>query len=289
MKKSSKSPRPAPGKNLMVLQLLILVPEFRDDVTALRKEIGINEDGFQFPKELYEWAEKKDIWYYEGEEGLEEDNPSATLESIQDNYPSNFFEEKMLEFGIKYKLPFNFYASPHRGLAPYVLSGRVSEPDSNFAINFKFHDDTLLWTSLIAYAPLSKIEARKAVDSLRDTQMNTVPLFLKGSDTFGRKQKRTNMERDLSLFEKQVARSGKPKKIKMYEPGSYLEIASKSKTSQNMKRVERIHKSSVFVDYDNPTSKQIGKKLGVSAAATRQAKKRLNLLAQELFGYDLEP
>jgi hypothetical protein len=62
---------------------------------------------------------------------------------------------------------------------------------------------------------------------------------------------------------------------------------NKGCSKKELSRLERLHKNEIEVGYDNPTSKQIGKKRAVSGAATRQAKRRLHLLAESLFGYGL--
>lgn len=272
----------------MIMKLLSYVPEFKRDVNETRKEFDIKEDGFEWGKnELYEWADKKDIWYYKGDESEpDEDRTSRSDEDVIKNFPANPFENKMLNLGTKYKLPFNFYAYPYRGLPRFILSGQIEVSHHNFAIEIHEAANKSIWLSLTAFVPLSAKELKEAISELKSS-MEMLPEFFNGIDTISKKRYRNNIIRDLVLLEAQTNRSGKPKRIKKYKPGSYMDQLSKSKTI-SVKKWEQLHKKDIFVEYDNQTSRQIGKKQGLKGDAVRQAKKRLNSLSKELFGYDLE-
>ncbi len=286
------------NKNFMVMKLLSYVPEFKKDVADIRKEMGIKEGGFEWDKsEMWKWADEKDLGYYQ--EARHEDKEEGTyylgITSKSDNivrkdFPSNFFEKKMSELGIKYKLPFNFYAFPCVGLPVFVLSGEISAPRSNYFTDFHEAGDKTMWISLVAYAPLSVKELKEASDELRDISMKILSEEFSGIDTLSKKRYHNKIFRDLSLFEEQVKREGKPKKVKKYEKWTYVDYLSKSKSTsvKILRQKERENKKDVSIEYSNLTSGQIGKKHGVTGVATRQAKKRLNSIAKELFGYDLE-
>lgn len=272
------------SKNFMVMKLLSHVPEFKNDVAELRKKFGINTDGFESQWDVERWATNKNkIWDHQ-------DNFSKENDGAREVFPANPFEKKMFQLGVKYRLPSNFYVFPHRGLSVFVLTGRIIPPDFNYDIDFHFKDGELLWTKLIAYVPLSKKEFENAMESSRETQLGIIPQFFKNRDLFTRRRYRDNVYRDLIMLSEQVERLNKPKKIKKYKNKSYLSLLKKSNTQSNkeMKQWERQNRADIMVDFDNPTSTQIGKKQGVSGDAARQAKKRLNTLAKELFGYDLE-
>jgi hypothetical protein len=280
MKMKMKIPSSERTKNFMIMKLLSYVPEFQRDVVKIRKEFEIRESGIEF-EEIEAWAINKTIssYYEEGRGGLD----------VQSDFPSNVFEEKMRKLGIKYRLPLNFYGLPYRGIPYFILTGQIQSPEQNYFIDFHGKDDELPWASLNIYAALSAAESKAMAKELRELQIELVPTVFKGADIFARKRYRGNLHRDFSLYEEQITRSGKPKKVKKFNPGSYIDIVSKNKgcSKKELSRLERLHKNEIEVGYDNPTSKQIGKKRAVSGAATRQAKRRLHLLAESLFGYGL--
>ena len=279
------------NKNLSIFKLLLRVPEFKKDIEATRIKFDIKESGFKWGgRELYDWAVKNNIEYYQID-GSEDpaDWPLISDASVRKDFPSNNFEERLYELGTKYRLPFNFYGFPYRAMARYILSNDITDPAENYDIGFRdFRDDRLMWTSLIAYAPLSKKEAKQAMERLEDTQFRLLPIFIEGIDVIGKKRFGKNTERDLTLFDEQSMRSEKPKRIKKVKEGSYLEIVNKSKLSDAQKRKAiKNNKHDITVGYSSPTSKEIGKKQKVSAAVARQSKSRSNSVAKELFGYSL--
>lgn len=271
------------NKNFMVMELLSHVPDFKKDIVELRKELGIKDGGLESWWEMEEWAREKDITDYEADFNRGDDD-------VRGSFPSNTLEKKAFEIGVKYRLPFNFYGFPYRGLPIFILTGRIVPPDTNYDIGFHFEGEKLLWTELIAYAPLTKEELQKGAASLRETQLGLLPQFFKDSDAFARRRYRDKAYTDLLMLDEQVRRSGKPKKVKKYKGGSYLALLSKGKKRLDgkMKRLECLHKVDIQIVFDNPTSDEIGKKQGVSGEVARQAKKRLNSLAKELFGHGLE-
>lgn len=287
------------SKNLMVMEILTHVPEFKKDVCEIRKEFNIKEGGFELKKggfewndgldwsEIQHWASEKDLWHYSESEY----NGSGEEEEIRKDFPSNKFEKRMLKIGIKYNLPFNFYAFPFRGVPYFIITGDIQAPNKNYDFYIHMDGEKFLWASLIMYASLSEVEEKEAMTQLKSIFFNLMPNYFKGVDTFSRKRYHSNIKRNLILLEEQIARSDKPKKIKSFVSGSYMDILNKSKTIsiKKLKKIERLNKGSVIVKYDNLTSEQIGKKQGVSGQTTRQIKKQLNSLAKELFGYNLEP
>ena len=290
------------NKNFMIFKLLSYVPEFKKDVEEIRKELGIRDGGFGWNvDEILKWASQNNIDNYEEEVRGDEElglvpyysviSSQKSDEIIRKTFPSNNFEKKMLDIGTKYRLPFNFFAFPCEGLPRFILSGEIEPPRSNYYIDLHEAGDKSFWTSVTAYTPLSIKELGEATKELRDGYMSTISNVFEGIDAMAKTRYRNNIWRDLPLLEEQVSRLGKPKKVKRSESGSYLDhaINSKSISPKMKKKLERIYKKSVIVEYDKPTSKQIGKKRGLSGEATRQAKKRLNSIAKELFGYDLEP
>lgn len=285
-KYSCRTPSRERNRNFMVMELLTYVPEFRKDVSEIRKEFGIKEGGLEWD-DIDKWALEKHLWAYSKERG------GWGQDRIRKDFPSNEFEKKMFKIGTKYRLPFNFYALPYRGVPYFVLSGAIQSPEINYDIDFQMdtHNKTLLWASLIIYASLSKVEAEEMATDIRSVQSGLLPQAIKGIDIFAKKRYHQKIERDFILLNEQIARQDKPKKIKKFLPGSYLDILSKNKSNseKELKKWERLNKHDVFVEYSSPTSKQIGKKQGVTGAAARQAKKRLNALAKELFGFGLEP
>ncbi len=297
-KRSLNSRAENQNKNLMILKLLSCVPEFKKDVKDIRTEMAIKIDGFRWDdSEMWEWASKKNLEYYQGlPQGDEEEGTdhiglsSKDDEDVRKTFPSNFFEKRMLDLGTKYKLPFNFYAFPCDGLSRYILSGEIKADHPNYFTNFHEAKDRTLWTSLTAYMPLSGKELKDAMKEWQDDSMGILSALFEGVDALSKKRYRNKIDRDLFLIKEQIKRSSKPKKIKRYKQGSYLDILSKDQaTSTKRKKIlEHQNKKDVLVEYDNLTSKQIGKSRGVTGDTTRQAKKRLNLLAKGLFGFDLE-
>jgi len=272
------------GKNFMIMELLSYVPEFKKDVSETREKFKIDKDGFKSSDKLDKWATENDIWDYKNDY-------SRNRDAVMKDFPLNTFEKRMLKLGIKYRLPFNFYGLPYRGVPLFILMGEIRPPDTNYDIDFRMNGRKLLWTSLIVYASLSKAEAKEVAAYLRDIQLNLLPQAIKDIDIFAKKRDHANRERDLPLLNEQIIRSGKPKKIKSFLPGSYLDILNKRRTIsvKELKKWERMNKTDIVVEYSNPTSRQIGKRHGVSGEAARQVKKRLNSLSKEFFGYDLEP
>ena len=276
------------NKNSMIFRILCHVPEFKKDVVDIRMRMGIRAGGFDFPKingtkgyeknDLTKWADKNKFRYY-------------ILNDQVNDFPSNYFEKEMLKLGSKYKLPSIFYIIPGKGLPRFVLTGDMIIQSPNYKIDIRTKDKNLLYTSLIAYAPLSKHELKEAILKLSDAQLNFLPNFFKVNTLFAKKEYRNNISRDLLILGEQVNRTGKPKKIEQFESGSYLDYLNKSKDvkPKTLRRQKRIDKKNIKIKYDQPTSKEIGKKVGISADATRQAKRRLNKLSKELFGYNLEP
>lgn len=295
--KSKKTPKFDQNKNLMILKLLSLVTEFKKDVAEIRNDMGIHVSGFEWNNEdMWCWASQKKIDYYQKVEHENEEEGviyfgigSKTDEDVRKTFPANDFENKMLYLGSKYKLPFNFYAFPTVGLARFVLSGEIIAPGQNYYTDFHEAGDKTIWISLVAYAPLSKKELGEAVQQLGQS-MGVVTALLEETGRFINKRYRDNIERDLTLLSEQTSRFEKPKKVEHFKVGSYLDLInnSKSVSAKKMSKLKRQHTKDLVVDYSVPTSNQIGKKLGVSGDATRQAKRRLNSLVKELFGFDTE-
>lgn len=287
------------SKNLMILKILTYVPEFEKDVERIRMEMDIKKDGFKWEvDEIIGWASKRNINSYEesfvGDEE-EGQTPYSVIsykndDEIRKNFPSNIFEKKIHDIGVKYKLPFNFYAFPDSGLPRYVLTGEIISPRQNFFVDFKELKDKSILVSLIAYTPLSK---KEFVDVINEMGEHTSLLsnFFDGIEKLSKKRYHNKILRDLETFNDQISKPGKPKKIKKYEQQSYLDYIMKSKdvSIRVKQRTERKCNDSIIVDYDKPTSKEIGKKHKVSGDAVRQSKKRLNSFAKEIFGYGLEP
>jgi hypothetical protein len=280
------------NKNLMLFKLLTYVPEFQKDLEKIRQEMSIKPDVFKWPtlsidderdeayeneNELTEWANKNDYPYYQFQ--------------FDKEFPLSPLGKEIYKIGIKYKLPFNFYNVPADGLTRYVLTNEILLPYQNYKIDFGIDDSNLLYTSLIVYTKLNNKEAKDAILELNDTQKYILPIFYKNLDTVVKKRFHRKMSRDILLLEEQMSRSEKPKKIVTYLKGNYMDYLNKSNdfSKKEKIKVSRLHKKTRIIKYSELTSKNIGKKRGVSADVTRQSKKRLDSLAKDFFGYGLLP
>lgn len=294
MLKPRKNYKTETSKNLMILELLTIVPEFQRDVEKVRKEFNINDSGFRWlSTEMFEWSSKKKIRYYQIEidSNGEIDNSRhyRNQNSIRKDFPSNSFEKRLLELGLKYRLPFNFYAFPYTGISRFILSNEIKTPPSNYDISFSVNENSFSWASLIIYAPPSKEELKEINNELKNN-FEMLKHFSKGYDiVFGNTKNRKNLERDIILLNEQKERKGKPKKIEIYD-SEYLSSSLKSKdTSPKRKRkLKRDYKQYIKTEFSEPTSKEIGAKYDVSAEVTRKSKERINSSIKKLFGYDLE-
>lgn len=294
-KKNTTSKRQKVTKNLMVMELLTNVAEFQKDVKKVRREFGIESEGFDWGNiEMFEWAVKKDFEHYQIDprEDIEEQYlPSE--EVVRKSFPSNDFERKMLELGTKYRLPFNFFGFPYRGLPCFIIGNKIQESGSNYATDFRLEKcgdkDKLLWVNLIVYMPISTKDFNEIAEDLKSTQENTFS-FLNESSVYSEKKPGVNFRRDLALLKKQKARAGVPKLVKKIKAESYLSYVDKDKgiSAKKKRSEERKRKKDISYEYDKPTSSTIGKEEGLSAATTRKAKSRLNIIAREIFGYGID-
>jgi hypothetical protein len=282
-------------KNLMVMELLTNVPEFQKDVKRVRQDFGINDEGFDWGNsEMVEWAIEKDFEYYQVDNReLIEDQYVVSDEVARDSFPSNDFERKMLELGTKYKLPFNFFGFPYRGIPCYIIGNQIQTPDSNYSTNFRVEKcndkNKLLWVNLIVYVPVSVKDFNEIAKDLKLTQESTLSLLGEES-VYSEKNPSINFKRDLALLKKQKARGGTPRLVKKIKTGSYLDFALKDKglSPKRKRQEERKRKKDVSYEHDKPTSSTIGKEEGVSSASARKAKSRLNIIAKEIFGYGID-
>lgn len=275
-------------RNRTILMLLSEVPEFKRDIDKIRTKYKINETGFKwFSKEMTEWSIKnklKDYTEFDEEDGLD-----INTELVIENFPRNSFERDVKKIGIKYKLPFNFYASPYTGITRYILSGEIRAPLNNFEMSFCVDENSFSWATLVIYKPLTDAESKNLQTELEE-KFKMIKSYTNHDEIFQKNGNSKNIDRDISLLIKQKSRKEKPKKVKSIKEGTYLDRLTKSRdvTPSQIKKAKKENKKNIVVKFNEVTSKQIGKEHKISGDATRQSKTRLNSLAKDLFGYDLE-
>lgn len=156
--------------------------------------------------------------------------------------------------GKKYRLPRNFYHDMSEGLWPYILRNEVLPPANNWVIALEERDGPE-HISIKTFAPLSKREIAMAKKDLSRMQKHffrkeiMVPTRIKA-----------NFERDLEIYSAFRERVKKPVRKKMPDIEGYM------------------------LDFDEKTSQQIGETFGITAAAARQAARRISKLIRDFFG-----
>ena len=258
------------------LDLLVLLPEFQSDVQQIRAELGIPQTGLLTTDIYTAWARKHTSDSDKNISTLGSDSRGAS--------PRNRMSESLKMLGVKYNLSRTFYAqNPFHGLYWYITCNEIRPPSNHFAIV----PDAQGGVSITTHGTLSKSDLRLANEMLKDMQHTVLK-----KQVLVPTRAKENFERDLAIFSAFRARMGKPVRKKIYERGSYLAIAAKSrdkKSEKKMRELERLHKSSIHVEYDEKTSKEIGKQFRITGAAARKAAERIERRIAAQFGVRFIP
>lgn len=297
MLKPKKTIKADTSINYMVLKLLTIVPKFQRDLEKVRREFNIKDGGIKWlSKEMNVWSLENKMDYYQLESDhngeIEGSTNYKSNEAVMKSFPSNLFEKKLLGLGLKYRLPFNFYAFPYTGIARFILNNEIKTPPSNYDISFNVNEDNFSWASLIIYAPPTK-EELKEINNELNYKFEMIKGFSSGRDIiFKNKNKHKTFDRSIELLVKEEEENKKPKTAEIAKEDSYPHRRIKENpdiTEKQIRQLKKDHPNSFKVVKQNKkTTKQLGEKISVSGETVRQSKIRLNSLAKELFGYDLE-
>lgn len=263
-------------QNKQRLDLLVLLPEFQSDVQQIRGELGIPRTGLLTTDTYTAWARKQTA--------DSDKNMSIQGSRSRGASPRNLMAQSLETLGAKYNLPKTFYAqNPFHGLYWYITCNEIRPPSNHFSIV----PDLQGGVSIATHGTLSKGDLRLANEMLKDMQRSVLK-----KQVLVPTRAKENFERDLAIFSAFRARMGKPVRKKIYEKGSYLAIASKSKdkkSEKKMRELERLHKSSIHIEYDEKTSKEIGKQFRMTGAAARKAAERVERRIATQFGTQFIP
>lgn len=267
-------------KNETRFRLLLMQPKLQSEVKSIRSEFGIPPNGFESEEKLNEWQQNT------------ENKPYIEIIPYELKARSqNPFKERLDRLGEAFNLPFHFYHSSEFGLPCYVLTDKLIVPKNNWDIDLDVRapHEYPRWVGIRAYAPLSEIEIREAVKQLKIDQQEELSKGVMVS-TRVRKQ----FERDLKLIGAWPSERGRPARIKRFKQGSFLAKLGKSGkySKQQLKEWARAQKdegSNIYEVVSSKTTSRTAARGNKKASdAFRQAKRRLNKLAKQLFGYDLE-
>jgi hypothetical protein len=264
-------------KNIMLMRLLTLVPEFQKDVRTMRKQCGIKESGLDSEKDAYEWLNKNKFNFYD-------DMPTGFY---QEPRKSNIFKEKVFELGEKFNLPYHFYNSAVIGVGYHILTDYIRVPATNWIIDSEFRKEggAPRWVGIKAYAPLSNKEIGEATTELRRMQRRLMDKQITRSTRI-----HPRFWRYLKVVGAWSSKRGRPQKIKRYR-NIFLQRAAEQ--GRNMRELEwQWKQEGVKNPYefrpDRVTSIATAKGNKRKANAYRQTVIRLNKLAKELFGYGID-
>lgn len=298
-----KPPQQVQYKNDVRLKLLVILPSFHEDVQKFRKEFGIPQDGFKTHKEHLEWRSElireadhiKDtpVFLRMAKEILLIKNPPEQLKKkieLYNTIPFYKFGSRKTALGEKYKLPAHFYINDSScGLSPYLTRNVVRAPSDNWAISNDGQGGkgTAKQLSIITYGILSESEAKEALKMLLDLQHYYLPKEV----TVNTRTKK-NFERDLLIFQEFAKRMKKPVIKKHYKKDSYLSLAERTKADlspKKWKELERNHKDTIDISFDEKTSQEVGDKFGISGDAARKAAGRTRDTISDFFGDEFLP
>jgi len=285
--------------NEMKMKLLASLPSFQREVLAIRSEFGIPEGGWGKNDEAYgAWYHQKFLVqsdqvqnskeYTEKERVLKAENWAGKISHAEykkrkwellDMVPVTAMAHRLERFRGKYHLPENFITTPRGGVRWYIERGEVVSPGNNWMItpDPETRKGTAKWISIKTFSPLTKQEIADAVAMLESIQSHYFPpsvnIPLRSRQVF---------ERDLRMVSELRSRTGHP--VLREQLAGYLKDLQKSYgDSAITPEMRKIYKHQVVVDYDQPTSKRVGKKEGAKPATTRKAIQRLDRLAKKLF------
>lgn len=289
------------------IKYLVALPTFQKDIVKIRADFGIKEGGFSNEIEANEWEHN----FYEQSQKISKSDKfvkdiaavghpkqgflvdddmdkfydfeadfNKKLDGIYSRLPHYQFKKRIKNLLLKCRLPVNFY----RYLTDYIVTGRIAAPDKNWDIQFnqKGHKGYSTHISLDVFARLDEKELSKAIVALKTSIFNFLPPQANIPIRV-----RKHLERDLKIVEGlKIKRREHPVRKKLYEAGGYLSHLEKSGgiTPKNRYVMEKMHKNSVTIGYNQPTSKTIGKEAGLKKDATRKVLERADKFAKRLFG-----
>lgn len=260
-------------KNLVRLKLLTFAEGFQSDLKRIRDEFGIPEHGFG----LSEVSKNPDQLESVITELL---SKHKLTEEISGHLTK--FGKEIEKLGESYFLPYSFYNSIVNGLPRLVLFDEIEAPTSNWELDFHpAEKNAAKWISVKIYAPLSKNEVEEAMLAF---EMASIKLFPKQISI--KKNVQPNFERDLEIA---MEYTGKAKKIKFFQQGSYMDLVSKAMPKDKVEKLARKRKNEYSVAYDTKTSAQIGKEKNMTSSAVRQALRRIQELANAQFKRKIKP
>ena len=254
------------------LLLLASIKSFNHEVEKIRKRFGIDYEQYQDPLIF-----AADQWYEANQH--QKFNPAMQLPGSTD------FKKAVAKLCKSFNVPEHFYNVYLQGVPLYIVSGVISAPTENW--QYSYSDKSTGSVGFKFFSPLTNdelFEFNRVLVIHFDPKQNGMQT---GSKVL---RSRRQFMRDWEMAIPLVNRAGQPKRIKQYEPGSYLAVIAKDRSISKKKfaQLEKLHADSVVVVYDQPTASSQAKGKRVSIATVRQAKRRLNVLAKQLYGRTLE-
>jgi hypothetical protein len=297
-------------QNAIMLKLLALVPEFQEEVAFLRGDFEIDTSRFQSTDseaaelfrsttgssgdfDLAEWrqmviVQKIFAWFMARGYGvLAEGNGSTSGASYKKTQTDPFFKA-MEKLGSRFNLPFNFYADGLSGVGCYVFTGLLATPPNSFVTYGPPIDGKSRWVDIRIFRPTTMEEIKKRIDEINWYYEREFPEILNV-------RARKEAWEMLPLVEEIIKRQSKPRRIKkrIVKKDSYASIVEKSSQRGSGPEISLRQFEKRYVKYkvefDEPTSRAIAKKIGKSSGALRQEVLRLDNLARKLFGYGINP
>ena len=176
-------------RNYRVMALLMMVPEFQQEVREVRRRFKIPPRGY-----ITDYDRNADLNPYD-QMDVERANRDSDAKlkqlgffvewpfALRDSAPApSEFQRKVIRIGEKFCLPYNFYKDSSYGIAWYIIRGRVAFPEQNWEIDtdLQISDRALpiRWAVIRAYSPLDDVEAKEAIHELNEILKRGMPKAL---------------------------------------------------------------------------------------------------------------
>lgn len=270
-----------PYKNYTRMQLLVLLPDFQQDVAKIRKGFYIPAEGFSQDRKADEWLNKKN-YVYNG----------IMPEGFYKEPPYNPFKEAILKIGKRFRLPFHFVYSCSIGVSEYVLTNKIAIPEENWELETPLLDEKgkADWLALRIFLPLTTQEMQEAIKNAQKEQQILLP-----QQIIAVHRMKKQLARDLDILAYVAKRTGMPHQRKVLT-GYLKELVKEVDRNPSsvyyrseLKKRIRERPQEVYIKYDQPLIRDIARELNINPTAARQALKRLNNLTYSFFGYALLP
>lgn len=300
MPSSNKKPKPDDWKspeylkNEIRFKLLVNLTSFQEDIKKIRKELKIPLGGFNDEEGFQSWDER--VLTAESDRVIlsksfrEQSIKVGALEAkdygeflkqkwlLHDKIPINRLNNRLEQLCSTYKLPANFGERNFRlsRLFGYITMNEIVPPSNNWVIqpDPDGRRGTTKWLSIKTYAPLSNKEFTEAKEMLISLQNHYFPKTI----TLTQRAK-DNFDRDLEIYKTLVLeRSKKPVRKKSYS--GYLALLSPTER----KKWEHLHPKGVRVEFDEETTREVARKMGISHDTAKGALKRMRKRIVEFFG-----